>query len=113
MNNFASYATSTSFSISLSRDMVMALQMVHAYHHRQSTMRFDFGRSVPAMKAVIRRGLAEHHPRPEGPVTLDHQYYTLTEAGKHVYELCKLAGLIPPVHERYSLTEYQNEGAEA
>lgn len=94
MSDFASYVTRTAFQLSLSQDMIIGLRMVHAYHHRKNTMIFDFGRSVPAMKAIIRRGLANHHPRPDGPVQLDHRYYTLTEAGRHVYELCLLAGLI-------------------
>lgn len=95
MSNFSNYVTRTAFQLSLSQDMVRALALAMHYHSGKSTAVFmDFGRSVPAMKAILNRGLVEHHPRQhnEDP---NHRYYTLTEAGMHVYRLCQLAGLLP------------------
>ncbi len=95
MSDFASYVTRTAFQLSLSQDMIIGLQIAKAYEDRRGRNFPDFGRSVPALKAIQRRGLIEHHlplghdPNYVGPA------YTLTEAGKHVYALCQLAGLIP------------------
>lgn len=95
MNDFASYVTRTAFQLSLSQDMIMGMQLAKAYEQKRGRILPDFGRIVPALKALIRRGLVEHHM----PVGTSPDYtgpaYTMTEAGKHVYALCQLAGLIP------------------
>lgn len=93
MSDFASYVTRTAFQLSLSQDMIMGLQIARAYELKRGRQFPDFGRSVPALKALIRRGLVEHHC----PVGSNYvgPAYTITEAGRHVYALCQLANLIP------------------
>lgn len=102
MNNwqgaFRETVTSTAFNLSLSKHMVRALELAYYYDNglEKGVQFADFGLSVPAMRSLVRRGLVEHHDwygmandRPK-----DHKWYTFTPAGKHVFELCILAGLI-------------------
>lgn len=104
MNNFSQYVTRTAFQLSLSRNMIVALEIAkkfdegdnwfaaryHAGEH-PFTYNNDF---VTPIRSLIHRGLVVHQERPKDNNDRDWKYYKLTEAGHHVYELCVLAGLI-------------------
>lgn len=104
---FSDATTNTAFNLTLSRRMVQALRMVEAYSRSETeeAYSFDFSFSVPSMRSLENRGLAQHHPRPESYTKLssierrifdkENPFWTLTPAGKLVYELCQMAGLIP------------------
>lgn len=105
-NKFKDHTTNVAFHLTLSRNMVRALEIAHAYHHCKQQEAYyisqDFGRTVPSMKCLISRGLIEHHDidgrLQTTPEQLEayykHRWYTLTPAGEAVYQLCVLAGLI-------------------
>jgi hypothetical protein len=109
-NKFKEHTTNIAFQLSLSGNMVRALEMAHAYHHGRNreahNISYDFGRSVPSIRCLINRGLVEHHDmdgsKMNTPAQLaeyaNHRWYTLTPAGDAVYQLCVIAGLITPVH---------------
>ena len=102
---FQDYVTSTTFHLSLSRQMIQALMIAKCMHEGKESHHLDFGRSVPALKSIIERGLIEHHDRPVEYKDWDfitqmefnqtHRWYTLTTAGQLVYQLLQEAGLIP------------------
>jgi hypothetical protein len=108
-SKFQDHTTNTAFSLTLSRNMVRALELAQAYERGEDTYNIskDFGRSVPSMRCLVNRGLIEHHDYPDNWQSLSvyeqrafdshHKWYTLTQAGKLVYEMCVLAGLIIPV----------------
>ena len=111
-SKFQDHTTNTAFSLTLSRNMVRALELAQAYESGGNTYEIskDFGRSVPSMKCLVSRGLVEHHDRPDNWQSLSvleqmafasqHKWYTLTQAGKLVYEMCELAGLITPTKSK-------------
>jgi len=91
---FRRYVTSTAFSLSLSGNMVAALDHIDRWGYVYGSRgRFhEFGRLIWSAKGgLIRRGLilwgdqAAAAGSPAGPV--------LTEAGQLVLQLCRLAGL--------------------
>ena len=101
---FSQYVTRTAFQLSLSKNMIVALEIAkrfdegdnwfaaryHAGNH-PFTYNNDF---VTPMRSLQTRGLIVHHDRPKDNTDSNWKYYTLTEAGHHVYALCVLAGLI-------------------
>lgn len=105
---FSSKVTSVAFSLTLSRQMILALQICRHYSRgkmdKGQDLNTDFSRFIPAVHAVMRRGLVEHHdkdpdylkwiPDKRSEYDRTHRYYTVTEAGEHIYQLCVLAGLI-------------------
>jgi hypothetical protein len=105
MNQFGSYVTRTAFQLSLSKNMIVALEIVKAFDDgdRWFTARHKCGNHpftgnndfVTPIRALIHRGLAQHHEQIGDPDP-NHRYYTLTDAGKLVYQLCVIAGLIIP-----------------
>lgn len=81
---FRQYVTSTAFSLSLSANMIGALEFIESCG-RHSGGWSEFARPVWAAKdALLRRGLIRH---------LGSEGAELTEAGRLVLELCRLAGL--------------------
>lgn len=83
---FRGYVTSTAFSLSLSANMIYALSVIEncgLRHHGWN----EFQRPVWVAKdALLRRGLITH---------LGSEGAELTEAGRLVLELCRMAGLAP------------------
>ena len=110
MSNFASYVTRTAFQLSLSKNMIVALQICKDHEDTGSWRNaaenfFTYNNNFcTPVQSLRNRGLVEHHDRPAEYKTWDrvtqwefdktHRSYTLTEAGKLVYQLCVLAGLI-------------------
>lgn len=110
-NTFAQYVTRTAFQLSLSKNMVVALEIVKAYNdgldwfHARTSHPFTYNDNwATPIRALMHRGIALHHEKPAEYKNWDYvtkmefdktfRYYTLTEAGHHVYALCVLAGLI-------------------
>lgn len=88
--NFTDHATNIALHITLSRDMVRAMELAYHYHYSSPEARqlsSMFGRSVPAMKALVRRGLVEHNPNGK-------PWYSFTPAGLLVWDLCVISGLV-------------------
>jgi len=91
---FRNYVTSTAFSLSLSRSMIDVLLLMDAGY-----MPYNYGRSVPCVCTLERRGLVIHHPKAKLVHSDDiHQSvgpeysHEVTAAGKVVAELLRLAG---------------------
>ena len=115
MNQFGYYATSTAFSISLSKAMVDVLFRVEhnaANWPKEQEYGLYFGAGndmwITAVRACERRGLVEHHEPKIATSGPNKGYadwdkrpsFTLTEAGKHILELCRLAELVPTAKAR-------------
>lgn len=115
MNNFSQYVTRTAFQLSLSKNMIVALEMAKEFHDGKDyfTTRLARGENpfshnndfCTPIRSLMHRGLVEHHDLDKSQleglgyfeqerVRKAHRSYTLTEAGHHVYALCVLAGLI-------------------
>ena len=99
--NFAAYATSTAFSISLSGNAVKALYMIY---HSTLDEKILFGNGtrdffIGAFRSLERRGLAYYkasNKRDYMGVKRQNWNifpYYLTDEGKLVYQLCLKAGL--------------------
>ena len=89
-NNFKAHVTSTAFHLGLSQQMIEALawRMVCAdggSDHEETQPESHY---LTSNDALNRRGLIERTPSFYG--------WDVTEAGRHVFELCKLAGLVRP-----------------
>lgn len=117
---FAHYVTSTAFHLSLSRAMALCLHHVDNYEKLWRSSRPElrgnitvaqglqksergYDNFIPAIHALERRGLVEHHdapPLPNGNHDWSALRYSLTEAGKHVLVLCALAGIVPEVQQQ-------------
>ena len=87
---FRQYVTSTAFSLNLSLSMIAALEQLENYKwHRYPypEMRWqEMPRALVASRGALeRRGLMQWLSSETGP--------QLTEAGRLVLELCRLAGL--------------------
>lgn len=109
IEKFRDEVTNASFHLTLSSRMVLALGMCKAYSKSNDPiarmMGEKFNHFVPAVRALINRGLVEHHHLPARIIELrepersmehnKHTWYTLTPAGEHVYQMCVLAGLLP------------------
>lgn len=105
---FQDTATNVAFHLTLSRRMILALEMAREYSEgrcgRATEAMQKFGYFIPSVRSLIERGLVEHHDRPanwDKLTTLEkmiqereHRWYTLTPAGKLVWEMCVLAGLV-------------------
>ena len=83
---FREYATSAAFHIALTKPMIAALSVIGEGRYTYGSREIDL--AMATSKSLIRRGLVlwgsdSDEGRP-----------TLSEAGKHVSELCKLAGMI-------------------
>lgn len=98
---FANYSTRVSFNLTLTKTQVFYLWQiaernfvsVHSGEVKPGSPempRHDI--FVPSVRGLIERGLVERNDLDEIGVGV--WPYELTEAGKHVYELLKLAGLI-------------------
>lgn len=90
---FAAHVTSTAFNLTLSKSMIIRLVMV-ANSDIVSNLYRAAGindNAVEAGQALKRRGLV-WSPNAEFP-----GIYSLTEAGKLVFELLKIAGLVEPL----------------
>ena len=85
--SFRKYVTSTAFSLSLSANMILALEHLARYRPVENGWA-EFDRPVWCAKdALIRRGLITN---------ISSSGCDLTEAGKLVLRLCELAGLATP-----------------
>jgi len=107
-NKFTEFSTGHALVIQLSKNMVRALELAKAYHDMDRdgarNVSMNFSHTVPAMKALMRRGIVEHHDKPDDFLQWDrirqmdfeknHRWYTLTPAGMAVFDLCVIAGLI-------------------
>ena len=87
--------TQVAFSLTLSRYQVAALACIHAKQYRdcnQGSLNALLSRGLIEEKAVPLAGLSPTDGvKTYGFYSLS---YELTEAGKRVYELCQMAGLI-------------------
>lgn len=102
-SNFKDSTTNVAFNLQLSRHMVSAMNLVYDYELR-ITPDLSMPLFVPAVKNLISRGLVEHHDIgaeydsmtdiEKMSYKLNHRWYTFTPAGKHVFNLLVLAGLI-------------------
>ena len=83
-DEFRQYVTSTAFSLSLSANMISAMEFIERCGRHRNGWN-EFARPVwQAKDALLRRGLIRH---------LGSEGAELTEAGRLVLELCRLAGL--------------------
>lgn len=93
---FASYATRVAFNLSLTRPQIFYLTTIADQTiHERSTVYEDPQRTnhfVPCANVLLNRGLVTHYPNgkpgPNGEI-----WWELTEAGKHVMALLRIAGL--------------------
>lgn len=91
---FRAHVQSVAFHLTLSRQMIDALQIVRDTDQWVNSGALSgFARWVPAARAIERRGLIFHDWRKGWPK--DHRIYQLTTAGELVCELCVEAGLMP------------------
>ncbi|MGD9883384.1 MAG: hypothetical protein AB7F22_28930 [Reyranella sp.] len=93
-NLFREHVQSVAFHLTLSRQMIDALQIVRDTDEWVGSGALSgFARWVPATRAIERRGLIFHDWREGWPK--HHRIYQLTKAGELVCELCVEAGLMP------------------
>lgn len=93
---FAGYVTSIAFQMSLSKSMVINLLDIANDKMRSREGIYIYGlrdNAVPSRACLEERGLI-YAPDPEWPGR-----YMLSEAGKHVVELLKIAGIAIKVEE--------------
>lgn len=95
---FREYATRVSFNISLSRNQIYCLYCLSNQSTGKTELRRQFGLGndmfVPGAKWLGVNGLVKYTKFEGGPS--DHNFpWELTEAGRHVLGLLKIAGLIP------------------
>lgn len=110
MSLFARYATSSAFRVELTQPMAHALHVIDAYErdprsnvaHDHFNMREEFGYLTDpfthATRALMRRGLIEWHEPPKlpnGRTDWSQKTWRMTDAGKHVLALCRLADIVP------------------
>ena len=90
MSVFSEYVTSTAFNITLSRNQISCLCAV-------GQMRGPWGGTVGSSRALIHKGLITHrseqNPQYPNRPEIQIQIWELTEAGKAMIPLLKLAGL--------------------
>lgn len=92
-NSFADYVTSTAFSMSLSRPMCEAMEFWKADSMTRGGAGFQVVTSFPQVAtchSLQRRGLIEHYVMDER----GRRSQRLTEAGRLLYPLLVLAGLV-------------------
>ena len=113
MSLFSEYATSSAFRIDLTEKMAAALHVIDLYDRNISPsgerqfltdMKAEFGYLTDpfttASRALLRRGLVEWHDLPkkaDGHDDWSKKTWKMTEAGRHVVALCRLAGLVPNI----------------
>ena len=87
---FAAHVTQVAFNLSLSRNMVFVLEAISRGCLASANMRAQgmIDTAVPSMGRLKARGLV-WAPDPEWPGRCE-----LTEAGKHVLALLRIAGLV-------------------
>lgn len=95
MSAFAEYATSTAFSVTLSKPQVHMLNMLRKQYHGYCYP----GWAHSTIGALLRKGLIERRDAP--PNDCSPAYY-LTDAGRCVHDLCGYAGLLQESNERMS-----------
>lgn len=92
---FREYVTSTSFSLTLSRNMITVLMSIRAGLFIMSTdllrARGMYDTAVPSARALLERGLIERDAA---------TIYRLTKAGKLTCELLQEAGFMLPQPEK-------------
>jgi hypothetical protein len=110
-SKFQDNTTNVAFHLTLSRRMIQAFEMCRSYHDGTDPHKADFGHFISAVRALIDRGLVEHHDLniPKSITVLEdaqlrrnHRWYTLTPAGELVWQLCIIADLVKarPVMEK-------------
>lgn len=91
-SRFANYVTSMAFNISLSKAMIVVMAQIGSEVRKHDTSSFWAvgapDTAVPSLRCLIERGLI-YAPNPDLPGIC-----VFTEAGKHVFELLKISGLI-------------------
>lgn len=99
---FVDYATRTALNISLTRPMILTLDLISRMHS-DSQVRIDeriYDKTdvfSTSSQSLVRRGLVTHHPNPHKLGTAKHTahvYWRITEAGRLVHQLCVMAELI-------------------
>ena len=90
MTAFADYATSSAFQINLSKPMIIVLAS-HMYPSYRNLL-YETGQWA-TVRALMRRGLLEYEGSGRIGSVLGHRR-KLTDAGRHVLALCRLAGLL-------------------
>lgn len=104
-SRFSNYVTSMAFNLSLSKAMIVAMaQIANEAPKHCAASYWAVGApdtAIPAMRALQQRGLV-YSPDPKWPGAME-----FTDAGKHVFELLKIAGLI--THLQNAVNEYRKE----
>ncbi|UJW87919.1 PadR family transcriptional regulator [Devosia sp. SL43] len=96
-DQFTQYTTGFAFNLSLSRDQASLLEAIGGGEWEGWASHTGRGSFIPTIKALQRRGLAEHNPavhaenRPAN--STPKWFYRLTPAGQHVLELLRLTGV--------------------
>ena len=102
--NFRDYSTSSALRIDLSHNQLSLLQTISAGDIYEWRGRAGTHVFIPTVKALERKGLAEHNPlcKTENvPHAIEHRIkpkwvYRVTPAGAAVLSLAMLAGAIEP-----------------
>ncbi len=114
-DKFSDEVTSTSFSLTLSKNMVRAMALAAAYQtgDRALCIATVFSHSKVGMQALINKGLVEHTPyvnlNNKTGIERDwdqekHIWYKFTPAGTHLYELLILSGLINRIEKSQEIS---------
>ena len=102
---FANHVTSMAFNLSLLKAMILKMSMIgNEIDHLSKSSWYAVGSpdiAVPACNALLSRGLV-YAPDPRLPGVVE-----FTEAGKHVFELLKLAGLVMQAKE--AINDYERK----
>lgn len=104
-SQFKDATTNVAFNLQLSKRMVTAMEIAYYYDQRiQSEFTHSFPHWVASVHAIRNRGLVVHHEKDSNYLSWDfpqrmeydrnHRYYTFTPAGKAVFNLLVIAGLI-------------------
>lgn len=108
-SRFANYVTNMAFNLSLSKGMIVCMaQIAGAAKRFNSTPYWAVGApddAVPSIRRLTERGLV-FAADPEKPGLVE-----FTEAGKHVFELLKIAGLI--VQLKDAINDYEEDKKKA
>lgn len=94
---FANHVTSIAFSLSLSKNMVVVLTDIAAKQelHRDTFRLLGMPSNyVGGLRGLLERGLV-YAPDPQWPGKCE-----MTEAGKAVFDLLQMAGIVQRIEER-------------
>jgi len=117
MSLFREYATSIAFRVDLTKSMAVTLHTIDLYERSHARGNGDSAHFfevklltgsvtdafTTASRALLRRGLVEWRDFPRnlktGKADTNAQTWHMTEAGRHVLALCRLAEIVPLLAE--------------